>query len=113
VRIRLQDIELQANHGVFDYEREAGNTFRVSVSMQLPDTEGMTTDRLEDTLDYGALCAVVEREMRQPSNLLEHVAARIRKALAAEWPEASDIRVSVSKKNPPVGLPTAWATVEL
>lgn len=87
--------------------------FRVSVSLRLPDSAGMHTDRIEDTVDYGAVYAVVKREMEQPSALLEHVAARIRKALAAAWSEAGDIHVSVSKHNPPVGGKVEWATVEI
>jgi len=109
----LQNIELQAYHGVFDNERSDGNLFRVSVSLCLPDPAGMTTDRIEDTIDYGAVYAVVKREMEQPSALLEHVAARIRAALAARWREAADIHVSVSKHNPPVGGKVEWATVEI
>ena len=111
--IRLEDIELRARHGVFESERTEGNLFRVSVSMRLPDSAGMQTDRIEDTIDYGDVYAVVKREMEVPSALLEHVAARIRSALAASFSEASDIRVSVSKHNPPVGGKVEWATVEI
>ena len=111
--ISLQDIELRACHGVFENERTEGNLFRVSVSLRLPDCAGMQTDRIEDTVDYGAIYAVVKREMEQPSALLEHVAARIRKSLAASWSEASDIHVSVSKHNPPVGGKVEWATVTI
>lgn len=84
--IRLQDIVLQAHHGVFAEEREQGNTFKVRES--------------------------VANEMQQPSNLLEHVAGRIRAQLVRLYPEAT-VHVQVSKKNPPLGGEVAWATVEL
>lgn len=110
--IRLQDIVLQAHHGVFAQEREQGNTFKVSVSIDIPETLGVVTDELEDTIHYQTLYDVVVAEMRQPSNLIEHVAGRIRAQLVRLYPEAT-VHVQVSKKNPPLGGEVAWATVEL
>lgn len=110
--IRLQDIVLQAHHGVFAQERELGNTFKVSVSIDIPETVGVVTDELEDTIHYQTLYDVVVAEMQQPSNLIEHVAGRIRAQLMRLYPEAT-VHVQVSKKNPPLGGEVAWATVEL
>ncbi len=110
--IRLQDIVLQARHGVFTQEREQGNTFKVSVSIDIPEMLGVITDRLEDTIHYQTLYDVVVAEMQQPSNLIEHVAGRIRTQLVRLYPEAT-VHVQVSKKNPPLGGEVAWATVEL
>ena len=110
--IRLQDIVLQAHHGVFTQERELGNTFKVSVSIDIPETVGVVTDELEDTIHYQTLYDVVVEQMQQPSNLIEHVAGRIRAQLVRLYPEAT-VHVQVSKKNPPLGGEVAWATVEL
>ena len=113
MKISLQDIELQANHGVFEEEKQTGNLFRVSVSFCVPESKAVETDCLCDTLNYGEIYNLVKQEMAIPSNLLEHVAGRIRNAIRTAFPEASEIHVSISKKKPPVGGKTAWATIEL
>lgn len=113
MKISLQDIELQAYHGVFEEERRVGNLFRVSVSLEMDECGGVESDMLNDTLNYGEIYNLVCHEMAIPSQLLEHVAGRIRLALQKTYPHAREIHVSVSKHNPPVGGKVAWATVEL
>lgn len=110
--IRLQDIEMQAYHGVYPEEKQKGNTFLVNVSLAVPDTLGVTTDQLADTINYQSVYDVVCREMAIPSDLLEHVAGRIKEGIRALYPEA-EITIQISKKNPPLGGKVAWATIEL
>jgi dihydroneopterin aldolase len=55
----------------------------------------------------------VNQEMQQRSDLLEHVAWRIKQALLQAFPQAIDVKVKVAKKNPPLDLPVAWAEVEV
>ena len=111
--IRLQDIELWAYHGVLEQERRSGNLFRVGVQLDVPDTQGVFTDSIEDTLDYSRVYDVVAREMSTPSNLLEHVAGRLVAALQAAFPQATRVSVEVSKRQPPVGGNVAWASVRI
>ena len=110
--ICLQDIEMQAYHGVFPEEKKQGNIFRVSVSLETADSEGIETDRIEDTINYQLLYDIVQREMAIPSDLLEHVAGRIRKSIIEAFPN-SKLTVAISKRNPPLGGQVAWATVTL
>lgn len=110
--IRLQDIELQAYHGVYPEEKQKGNLFLVNVSLAIPDTLGVKTDMLTDTIDYQSVYDIVCREMAIPSNLLEHVAGRIKENIRLLCPNA-EITVRISKKNPPLGGKVAWATIEL
>jgi len=112
VLIRLEDICLTAYHGVLAEEREQGNTFLVTVSLEMPECMAVATDDLTHTIDYKGVYDIVCAEMAIPSNLLEHVAGRIRRAIMQAWPEA-EVHVQVKKKNPPVGGPVAWATVQI
>ena len=72
--IRLRDIQCYAYHGVLEEEKQKGNTFLVDVSITVDDPQGMPSDDIQDTLDYRCVCAIVQKEMQQPSDLLEHVA---------------------------------------
>ena len=111
--IRLRDIQCYAYHGVLDEEKEKGNTFLVNVSITVDDPQGIPADDIQETLDYRCVCTIVQQEMQQPSDLLEHVAWRIKNAILQQCAQARDVRVSVAKKNPPLDLPVAWAEVEV
>jgi len=97
---------------VLPEEREKGNTFLVSVSLELPEQRAVETDKLSDTINYKQVYDIVVEQMAEPSNLLEHVAGRIRQALQKAWP-GIQVHVQIKKKNPPVGGQVAWATVEI
>ena len=111
--IRLRDIQCYAYHGVLEEEKQKGNTFLVDVSITVDDPQGMPSDDIQDTLDYRCVSNIVAREMAIPSDLIEHVAWRIKHALQLSFPQATDIRVAVAKKNPPLSLQVAWAEVEI
>ena len=66
-----------------------------------------------DTLNYATLYALVEREMQQPSRLLEHVAKRIADAVSETFPKATSIDLTLTKQNPPMGADCDGAGVEL
>jgi dihydroneopterin aldolase len=53
----------------------------------------------------------VKEVMDTPSNLLEHVAGRLRDAIEAEFPWIPEFQVSVAKLDPPVGGSAAMARV--
>lgn len=111
--IRLCDIQCHAFHGVLEEEKKEGNLFRVNIAITIDDVVGMHSDDIQDTLDYRCISNIVAREMAIPSDLIEHVAWRIKHALQLSFPQATDIRVAVAKKNPPLSLQVAWAEVEI
>lgn len=110
--IRLEGITLHAFHGVLPEERQQGNTYIVNVALRLPDPKAVETDRLEDTVDYGAIYQVVREQMAIPSQLLEHVAGRILRRLSEQWPDYH-WQVEVKKQHPPVGGEVDWASVRV
>jgi dihydroneopterin aldolase len=113
VIIRLRDIQCYAYHGVLEEEKQKGNTFLVDVSIVVDDPLGMPSDDIQDTLDYRCVCTIVQQEMQQPSDLLEHVAWPIKYALQTSFPQAREVKVKVANQSPPLDLPVAWAEVEV
>lgn len=113
MKILLQDQRVYARHGVLPQERETGAWFRVSVEAEADFTAAMQSDRLEDTLSYAHLAGIVTAEMAQPSQLLEHVAARIARRTLEEHAQVRAITVRVVKENPPLGIECQGAGVEL
>lgn len=71
------------------------------------------TDCVNDTISYADLLAVTKREMAQPSQLLEHVAGRIGKAVVSEFQGVEKAEVKILKLNPPMGANCDGAGVEV
>lgn len=111
--IFLNNVRLYAFHGVAEQERRVGGWFTVSVRVHFNIYKAMETDRVEDTISYADVLEVVKREMAHPSQLLEHVAGRIARAIIAEFPGVERVRLSLTKENPPMGANCDGAGVEV
>ena len=111
--MELEGMEFMAYHGCLEHERRDGNIFMVDFKGELYMNEAAETDRLEDTLNYGEIYRLVAAEMAIPSDLLEHVAGRIVKAIEKAFPELLSFSIRVSKKMPPVEGKVQWSRVTL
>lgn len=100
--VGLYDMEFYAHHGCFDEEQQIGTRFLVDLIMDTPDCTAAQTDNLGDALDYSLAYSIVAAQMEIPSKILEHVAARILKAITFEF-DLADCTVKVSKMAPAVG----------
>lgn len=112
-RILLTGMRFHARHGVSQQEQTVGNTFIVDIQLECPLEAAMQSDNLNDTVNYGEVYAVVRRQMDVPSRLLEHVAARIIKALTDRFPQITGGRLRLEKTNPPITGFTGTAAVEI
>ena len=109
--IELEGMEFRAHHGCLEHEKVVGNDFVVDFRGDVDMAAAMESDNLEDAVNYALIYNVVAREMVQPSDLLEHVAGRILKALEAEFPQLVSFSVRVSKKRPPVDGIVQWSRI--
>ena len=109
----MNEARFHAYHGVLPQEQEVGQDFLVSVRCGLNVTAAMEHDMVEVTLDYGQLYRLIEREMAKPSQLVEHVAGRIGRAVFETFPDLTSLDLSITKLNPPIGGDCAGAGVEL
>ena len=104
--IEIIGLEVFAHHGVHDFERRDGQPFLFDIHLEGP-SESQRSDRLEDTLDYGAVCdRVVELAGGGPYNLIERLAGVIADDLLERFP-ASAVSVTVHKPRAPIGHPFA------
>ena len=111
--IELLGMEFYAFHGCLEEEKDSGNDFTVDFRCRYNIKEAAGTDELVRTLDYSEIYWIVAEQMRQPSDLLENVAARIFDAILQAHPEITKMEVRVAKLNPPVGGPAKCAAVTL
>ena len=102
-KIQLNGVRFYAFHGIDEQERVVGNHFLVDMEVVTDFSAAMRNDRLDGTINYAALYSILETEMRQPSNLIEHVAGRVIASLLQAFPEITAIRLKIAKQVPPMG----------
>lgn len=109
--LELIGMEFHAFHGCLPQERVEGATYLVDFRASCDISAAAESDELADTVDYGRIHDIVAAEMAVPSNLIEHVGARIVRAIKAEFPDLGEFEVSVAKLNPPVAGKAAWSRI--
>ncbi len=107
----LRNVRFYAFHGVLPQERQVGGDFLLSLRVAYPLDAAMESDEVGDTLNYATLFELAKREMDVPSQLLEHVADRIVKAIRATLPAVTSVELELTKQNPPMGADCEGAGV--
>ena len=102
-KIFLNSIRLYAFHGCMDEESRIGSDYIIELEVDTNLSLSSKSDDLSDTVDYVALHAIVEREMKKRANLLENVTNRIGTSILKEHLNVEKVKVKVVKKNPPIG----------
>ncbi|MFY9234068.1 MAG: dihydroneopterin aldolase [Fimbriimonadaceae bacterium] len=111
--IFIDGLEVYAYHGVPAEERILGHRYGVDLSLSV---EGSAdeTDKIGDTVDYGAIGAMVSDLMATShAHTLEHLARTIAESLLEDQPLISEVFIRVSKPYPPTPIIAAAAGVEL
>ena len=111
--IYLRDVRFYAYHGVLPQEGRVGGWYTVNLRVACDLSRAAETDDVNDTVSYAALYELLKREMAIRSNLLEHVAGRILKAIGQEFPQVKGIDLSITKDNPPMGADCQGAGIEV
>ena len=102
-KIFLKNIRFYAYHGCMLEEEKIGSDYVVNLNVNTDLSHSSVTDKLEDTVDYVSLLAIVKKQMSKRSNLLENLADRIIKQIFNDLPKVNKVNIRVSKKNPPIG----------
>jgi dihydroneopterin aldolase len=114
VRLIVEGIDFEGRHGVYAEEREPGNRFRVDVEITADLSSALTSDRLEDTVDYVSVVGfVMEINRQQRFNLIESFAGAISTGLLSKFPRIDQVLVRVWKLAPPGLGNTVCASAEL
>ena len=112
-RITLTGLRVHANHGVFDFERAAGQEFVIDVSVAVDLAAAASGDELARTVHYGELAeAVVAAVERDPVDLIETVAERVA-GVALGWAAVDEVEVTVHKPQAPISVPFADVSVTI
>lgn len=111
--IYLKEIRCYAYHGVAPQENLIGNEYVIDLKLKVDISRASQTDDVEDTVSYADVHELVKTEMAISSKLLEHVGGRIATKLFEVFPTIEEIKLRLSKRNPPMGADIDAAGIEL
>jgi dihydroneopterin aldolase len=113
-QIELRGLRVLARCGVLPYEQEQDQPFEIDLDLGVDLSVAGGSDELADTIDYGAVCAIVEEVATgTPVALLERLAERIAAAVLAFDRRIARVEVVVRKLRPPVPQQLATSGVRL
>ncbi|WP_258100715.1 dihydroneopterin aldolase [Marinoscillum pacificum] len=101
-KVALEGMEFYARHGYYEEERKIGNKYSVDVELDVDFTDAAMDDKLEGTVNYERVYEVVAEVMNIDAQLLEHLAGKMIRQLKTEFPQVNQVKVKVSKYNPPI-----------
>jgi dihydroneopterin aldolase len=112
--IELRGLRLTAVVGVLPEERERAQPLELDLDVVVDHRAAGESDDLADTVDYGALCDLVQALVLgdQPL-LLERLAERIASAVLAADARITGVDLAVRKLRPPVPQDLATSGVRI
>jgi dihydroneopterin aldolase len=111
--ISITGLTVQANHGVFDFERRDGQRFVIDLTVWLDTADAAANDDLAKTLHYGELAdAVAAAAAGEPVDLIETLAERIA-AVALSYAVAQAVCVTVHKPEAPIAVEFADVSITI
>lgn len=113
-KISLTNLEVFAHHGVFDHEKENGQTFFLDCICDLDTHIAGHTDDISDALDYGALAHRLTNLFAfETFDLIEAAAEYCAHHLLHEFPLIKRLTLTVRKPSAPIGLPLDYPAVSI
>lgn len=113
-RISLRDLRVTAVVGVLPQERIDPQPLSIDIDIHTDLTAAGMTDRLEDSVDYGAVCSrIVELVTDHAPLLLERLAHLMAEDLLGAFPTVDAVVIEVRKLRPPVPQDLATSGVRI
>lgn len=113
-KIRIDGLEVFANHGVYAEENKLGQKFVVSATLYADLRHAGETDDLDESVDYGAVAHTIDEYLRSHTfKLIEAAAEGIAGVLLRDYPSLFGVRIKLEKPWAPIGLPLGSVSVEI
>ena len=113
-KIKIKNLEVFGNHGVFPEENKLGQKFVISCTMDVDTRKAGKTDCLEESVDYGMISHLINKIVKEHTfKLIETLAETIAEEILCASPMIKGVEVEVKKPWAPVGLPLKEASVKI
>lgn len=112
-RISIQGIDVLGHHGVDEAEREVGQRLNIDVDLYLDLSEAAAGDDIHKTVNYEAVCNLVDKVAGEEEFLLlESLASEIGDKIIESFGPACVV-VRVSKLSLPIAIRVGSVVVEI
>lgn len=113
-KIRIKDLELYCNHGVYPEETVLGQKFLFDVTLYTDTRSAGLSDELDRSINYGEVSHFIKEYMKEHTfKLLEAAAEHLARELLLELKGLQKVRLVMKKPWAPVGLPLDTVSVEI
>ena len=113
-QIKITDLEVFANHGVFPEENKLGQKFLISAVLYTDTRKAGKTDDLTASIHYGEVSAFITKYMKEHTyQLLERVAETLAEEMLKSISGLCKINLEIKKPWAPVGLPLKTVSVKI
>lgn len=113
VTIEIGGLSLFTHVGVTEAEREVGQRLLLDIRLDVAGSDATITDRLEDTVDYGAVCDTANLVAQQRTyKTLERLCTAIADRLLDRY-DAHAVWVKAAKPEPPLPFNVSEVSVEV
>lgn len=113
-RITIQNLEIFANHGVFQEETRLGQKFLISAELFLDLHYAGQTDNMQDSVHYGEVCHFITNYLEEHTfQLIEAAAENLARELLLQQPLIKCVMVEIKKPWAPIGLPIETVSVRI
>lgn len=112
--IRIRELKVFANHGVFEQETEEGQNFYINAELVLEDDEqDVLSDELDATVNYAEVCEFITEYMKENTcKLIERIAELLCMELLRRYNLITEVTLEIRKPEAPIGLPFESVSVE-
>lgn len=113
-QIKIENLEVFSNHGVFPEETKLGQKFLVSCTMYLETRKAGKRDDLEESVNYGTISHLIKQKMEEDTYLLiEAVAEHLTEEILLFDEKIKAVDLEVKKPWAPIGLPLETVSVKI
>ncbi len=104
-QILVQGLQVFGYHGVYEQEKEEGQTFLVNCVMDTSFASAIHSDDVGETVDYGTACLFIKKYFEEKAyDLLEKVADELATSIMYAFPGIEKIQIQITKPNAPIPM---------
>ena len=104
-KIIINDMRIFAKHGVFDFEKQNGQEFRIDCVLATDLRCAGVSDDLEKTVNYAEVCELINKiTISKSYNLLEALAEKICEEILLTYKSIFSVELTVLKTQAPIDI---------
>lgn len=113
-QIKIDNLQIFAHHGVYDFETENGQNFYVNAVLFTDLHSAGNSDSLEDSTSYAQVCEWLSAYLKNHTfQLLEAAAEHAVRELLLTFPLIHGVEFELRKPEAPIGLPFESVSIKI